>query len=321
MTESPKKPEEITRHGSLPLDRPNHTGAPIASFSAHEPSKRVGDAPPAEIGSANKKLGSADLTESPKDRILKPRAASAFVMSSKKSSDKTGITQTSSLDGQRMAMTGSQHGPVAQAVFNNPPVAPNTLARTYSGRHRSSGLFSRDDFSIDASVCVSKEQVVARPPDIVGSGSGHGPEKAKQEPLSIAGSSIGSSSLGSEMYQAGSVKKDLHRPLRRRWRRFRRKYKGCIFALLSGFASSLAQYFAHKLTFEREYSPQYCLLWRYVGVLFPGIFIVLYYRFCQMEKVFDQVWPLTQAESLKRFGLSIVRQSIFSRLVSQSMLK
>jgi len=131
--------------------------------------------------------------------------------------------------------------------------------------------------------------------------------------MSIAGSSVGGHSvgLGGSMENLGELeRKQIYKPFRRKWRRFRRKYKGCIFALLSSITSSLASYFVRQLTDTGNYTPAYCLLWRYSGVFFPGIFIVLFYRFCHGDMVFDTVWPLKEKGQLKRFSLSVVRAII-----------
>lgn len=204
------------------------------------------------------------------------------------------------------------------------PQASIPIKRTFSGRHRNSGLFSADDLSVDMSVTDSQGMIgnyidARRASPRIGSitrVASIQAEEAGKHPASILGSaSIGSSS--SDLYPLGEsgawYRKHRYRPFRRKWRRFQRKYKGCIFALLSSILSSLGNHFVHKLTTESGkdgdgpvYDASYCLLWRYFGVLFPGIFILMYYRCCKKEMVLDTVWPLSDKEALKRFGLSIV---------------
>lgn len=264
--------------------------------------------------------------------------SSAFVTASrKKSSIRTAlltINSTSSDGGPRIqggGGTGFTDPLITQQIAPQLLMGiPAQVRRTYSGRghHRQSGLFSEDDLSVDVSLAASEDLMQPIAPTrnqkrqssvpakitsgimLAQSGSG-----GAGKPISIGSASLGSASFGggaSDMDEHQWRKRLRYKPLRRRWRRFQRKYKGCIFAMISSLTSSLAGYCVHELTNKKEnsYDATYCLLWRYFGVLFPGIFIVMYYRCFKKEKVFDTVWPLKEKEPLKRFGLSIVRKKL-----------
>ncbi|ODM99841.1 Solute carrier family 35 member G1 [Orchesella cincta] len=176
---------------------------------------------------------------------------------------------------------------------------------------RQSGLFSPDDISIDESVIVGAQlptprQLEANVGILAPPGAGEGGEvleRMRPHPMSIAGSSIGSGSY--ENMSASEIRK---KNRRRKWRRFKRKYKGCAFAMMSSFVSSLANFLAHDLLSRNaRFSPSYLLACRYVGVLLPGIFIAMYYCLYKKEPIFEPLWPLKEGERIKKFFLSVLR--------------
>ncbi|CAL8125183.1 unnamed protein product [Orchesella dallaii] len=204
------------------------------------------------------------------------------------------------------SQTPSQHAIPTQIIPKGATSPANPQNR------RQSGLFSPDDVSIDESAVVALDQ--PRLQDLVTTGilappAGDGPEVIEKQhpphPMSVAGSSIGGSIMSYENISASELRK---KKRRKKWRRFRRKYKGCLFAMASSFVSSLANYTAHDLLRRnKKFSPSFLLACRYTGVLLPGIFIALYFRYFNKEPIFDPVWPLKAKEQIKKFLLSIAR--------------
>lgn len=323
----------------------SRTASNTTTSSSDPPPNPEPDSPPAQTQTASTSTTtppvSLNVAKTGSEERLRGRSTSSVVVnaSKKKSSAKTRvlkITSTSSDGGPRMQGGGGGGGGSLTDPPINQQIAPQLLLgtpppvrRTYSGRgrHRQSGLFSEDDLSVDVSLAASDHNIPTLPPTMsprmqkrqssvtgkVASGmfltqTGSG---GVGKPISIGSASMGSASLGggpSDIDDHQWRRRLRYKPLRRRWRRFQRKYKGCIFAMISSLTSSLASYCVHELTNKKDnpYDATYCLLWRYFGVLIPGIFIVMYYRCFKKEKVFDTVWPLKEKEPLKRFGLSIV---------------
>lgn len=85
-----------------------------------------------------------------------------------------------------------------------------------------------------------------------------------------------------------------------------RKYLGLGLTLVSGTLYSLAALIVKLLG---HYHPFVITVWRFQGILWPAIVIVLYEIFYQKKYVFDSVWPLKDKNKRKAFNVLMVYES------------
>ncbi|ODN00873.1 Solute carrier family 35 member G1 [Orchesella cincta] len=84
-------------------------------------------------------------------------------------------------------------------------------------------------------------------------------------------------------------------------------YWGILLSVVSGLASTFGGIIVKHM---KGFHPFSLATYRFQGVVFPALVIVLYYKFVRKEDVFKTVWPVTDKEKLRKFGFTIVRAVI-----------
>ncbi|CAL8125749.1 unnamed protein product [Orchesella dallaii] len=84
-------------------------------------------------------------------------------------------------------------------------------------------------------------------------------------------------------------------------------YWGILLSLSSGLASTFGGIIVKRMT---GFHPFSLATYRFQGIVFPTLIIVLYYKFYRKENVFQSIWPVTDKEKLRKLGFTIVRAVI-----------
>lgn len=83
-----------------------------------------------------------------------------------------------------------------------------------------------------------------------------------------------------------------------------KKYIGFALTLLSGLLYSLAALIAKLLN---DYHPFLISVWRFQGVLFPCVIVILFKIYVQKKYVFDSIWPLKDEQKARTFYILMLR--------------